>query len=75
MNEIKAISLQASVTICYLIRNDMKLLYAAQLRGARNQKKSRIGGPGEVHFIVAAALIMQVKLEARYLTLSPFFVY
>lgn len=48
----------------------MKLSCAGQSRGARNQNKSKIGGPGEVHFIEAAALTIQVKGEARCPSLS-----
>lgn len=37
----------------------MKLLYAAQLKGARSQNKGKTGGPGEEH--CTTALITQIE--------------
>lgn len=46
----------------------MKLSYAVQSRGARSPNKGKTGGPGEEHFIAAAALIIQVKGETQFLS-------
>lgn len=45
----------------------MKLLYAAQSRGARSRNKSKTGGPG-VELFIAAALLTQVKGEIQCLS-------
>lgn len=56
--------------ILLYLRNDMKLLYVAQLKEARSQNKDKTGGPGEEHY--TTALITQVKREACFACQFPF---
>jgi len=65
---VKNLVVSKCIILLYL-RNDMKLLYVAQLKEARSQNKSKTGGPGEERYI--AALITQVKRVAWFASQCP----